>query len=202
MEVVVALALGATVMVALFGMYESVLDASDQIRKTSQSSRAARVAVGVIEDDLRSLCRVPDSDLAVLAMDLDEDTGAEGETALVMTTSATLDLSAGMPHLGVQIVEYVIEKGADGDRFVRRERPFAGITGDFDWIEVVILDGVKDFKVEVWSSTFGEFTDDWELGTDAGLPLAVRVSFEQAQGQGARRYELVVPLSWTAGEAS
>ena len=190
-----ALALGATVMVALFGMYEGVLDASEQIHRRSEGDRAVRVVLGLIEDDLRSLCLVRGSDLQPLDEEFEDDTGASGETVLAMTTSATLDLGAPLPHMGVQAVEYVLESGADGQRLVRRERPYAGITGDFEWSEVVLLDGVVDFKIGFWDMGFNEFSDDWELMAGSALPQAVRVTIVlKGYNDGRRRIEFVTPL--------
>lgn len=190
-----ALALGATVMVALFGMYEGVLDASEQIRRRSVSERAVRVVLGLIEDDLRSLCVVEGAGVNVLGNEFEEDTGASGEVVLAMTTSATVDLDSRLPHLGVQAVEYVLETMPDGDRLVRRERPYAGIEGDFDWMEIVLLESVGDMDIGFWSTGFNEFTDDWELMEGTELPLAVRVALELANETGGERsYELVIPL--------
>lgn len=190
-----ALALGATVMVALFGMYGGVLDASEQVRKRSEEDRAVRVVLGLVEDDLRSLCRVEDSGLPVLDKEFEDDTGASGEPVLAMTTSATLDLGARLPHLGVQAVEYVIESGADASRLVRRERPYAGLKGDFEWSEVALLRGVESLTIGFWSLGFNEFTTDWELRDTTQMPLAVRITIVLVSGSGAKKkYELVVPM--------
>lgn len=194
LEVVVALALGATIMVALFATYEGVVDSAQQIRSRSVAERAARVALSIIEDDLRSLATVPKWGVPVLGGPLDEDTGARGEVVLTMTTTTTMDLAAPIPHWGIQLVEYELEEGATGKRLVRRERPYAGITGDFEWTEVVLVDDVEDFEVGLWMPTFNEFTSAWQISGDVVVPLAVRVSFTVQDEGASRSYELVTPL--------
>ena len=183
LEVVMALALGATVMVALFATYEGVVDSAQQIRSRSTADRSARVALGIIEDDLRSLAPVPKWGVPVVGGPLDEDTGAQGEVVLAMTTTTTMDLAAPIPHWGIQLVEYELEEGATGTRLVRRERPYAGITGDFEWTEIVLAENVENFEVGLWMPAFNEFTSTWQIGGDEAVPLAVRVSFSVA-GEG------------------
>ena len=192
-----ALALGATVMVALFGMYESVLDASEQMRRVSLADRGVRVALGVLEDDLRSLTRVRKTTWQVLNDGLeDEDTGAMGRSVLAMTTTATLDFDSSLPHLGVQWVEYVLEDADDGYVLVRRERPFAGVRGDFDWTEVPLLNGIEKFSVQYWNTGFNEFDNDWEFVQGMPLPSALRLDIAM---KGDRSYQLVVPVNKSLG---
>ena len=190
-----ALALGATIMIALFATYEGVVDSAEQIRARSVAERSARVALGMFEDDLRSLTPVEGWGVPVLGGPLDEDTGAQGEVILTMTTTSTLDLDSPIPNWSIQLVEYELEKGRAGTRLVRRERPYAGIKGDFEWTEIVLVENVEDFEVEFWSPTFNEFSTSWQFGDDDDIPLAVRVSFSVVDEDSSHGYELVTPLS-------
>lgn len=197
-----ALALGSTVMVALFAMYEGVLDASEQVRRVSAAGRSARMALGVIEDDLRSISPVPGSGLFMLAEEQDLGTGADGTVVLSMTTTATLDFSSELPHWGIQVVEYMLVDGVRGESLVRRERPFAGIVGDFEWLESVLLEDVDEVRVETWDASFNDYSTNLDMLEGLRLPKALRVTLSQSNEGGVRTYELVTPLPDVSQEGS
>lgn len=190
-----AMALGATVLVALFGAYEAVTDAGMQIRTLAEKEREVRVAIGIIEDDLRSLTFVEGAKLAVLVPGDTQGSDAMGDVLLSITTSATLDFAASLPHKGVQRVQYVFEQGARYGRLVRRERVQAGIVGDFDWSELTLVDDLREMDVRFWSREFGGYSRNWSPTDYTDLPRAVRLSFVRESKDGERSYDFVVPLA-------
>lgn len=192
-EVLLAMTLAAIIMAALFALFDNVSGVQKHVSRHFDRSRTMRVVFGVMEDDLRSM--LPANDTTVLASV--DNAGFGQDTSLFsMLTAASLRPGEQVPPLGLNEVEYVLRGDSGHRRLVRRERPHAGIRGDFEDTEVVLADDVARVEVGFFDSSYHEFRKDWDpsnLGTT--LPAAVRVRLTLGDANNQEEYELVIPLS-------
>lgn len=193
-EVLIALTLAATVLTALFALFDTVSDVERQTGARFAESRAMRTVFGVLEEDLRSL--KPAGDDAVLASVQQSDFNQD-EVLLSMVTASSLSMTARVPHLGMQLVEYSLRGGGDGRRLVRTERPYANVLGDFEPTEIVLAEGVLEVEMGFYDVEYHEFRDDWDPAYEGTAPpAAVRMRLVLGDENSEQEYELVVPLSF------
>lgn len=192
LELLVAMALAAAVLTSLFAMFRTVIDTAAGAKAVMGEDRAARTLMRILEDDLGSA--------AVSGRDEDEFTARPAEVNLagtpflVFSTTSTLAFTEDWPVFGVQRVEYVLRRGREGKtvRLVRRERPYAGVEGDFDWREYPLGESLAAFRAEYFDDEFNEFEKEWNPGSGENAPYAVRFTF-RIRPEG-REWELVVPV--------
>ncbi len=61
--------------------------------------------------------------------------------------------------------------------FIRRERDFCGVDGDFPWSEMVLVREVQALEIEMYSAKT-QFVTEWSLKADQ-LPEAVRFTLRR-----------------------
>ncbi len=192
-EVLLALTLASIILASLFALFDNVSDVQRHVRESFARSRVMRTVFGVMEDDLRSIQQPEDS--PVLAGVSNSGFGQD-ESLLSIITASTLTMHQRTPHLGLQLVEYVLRGDSGRRRLVRRERPYARINGDFEYSEVVLAQDVQDLEVGYYDEDYNEFRAEWDPSFEGNdLPLAVRVRLTLGEEDAKEVYELVVPLS-------
>lgn len=193
MEVLVAVALSSVIMIALFGMFNTVVDVASGVKLREDAAYGDRAFESILFDDLRSVFKDGGSDFA-----FDGKGGSFlGEDGLLMgfATTASLSNRDDGPNLSVQRVEYRVEGNDDEKVLYRRERVYCGMKGDWDWVEVPVLKGLEEIEVEYLNGFDNTFVTEWN-GTK--YPLSVRVALEYS---GGRESEFLVELSTMAREA-
>jgi type II secretion system protein J len=193
LEVLVAVALSAVAMMAVFSMFDTVTGLAADVARKEGAHYDSLAFEAVFFDDLRSLY-LDKTDQAFRFGG--NNAGLLDEAGRVMAFATTASLAAGKenPPFSVQRVEYVVREREDGSRvLVRRERPYCGLMGDWEWADAAVLAGFEDLDVEYFDATDGSFADRWQ-GTNP--PRAVRVEVTWA---GERKDVFEVDMSTMGG---
>lgn len=189
MEVLVAMALSSVIMVALFGMFNAVVDVATGVKARENATYAERTLEFIMFDDLRSLYPQPRGDDFEF---VGKNGSFLGDDGLLMgfCTTATLSSTGTEPTCGLQRVEYSLKGGFGNQTLYRSERSFAGRTGDWEPVEVPILKGVEELEVEYLNSQDEEYVTEWDSMGD--FPLAVKVRLTHDDG---KEHDFIVSLS-------
>jgi type II secretion system protein J len=191
-EVLVATALSAVIMMALFSMFSSVADVSMDIRTRQGESAGERAFESILFDDLRSLYAAP-GDVFEFSGKSGSFLGVDG-VFLSFCTSASLNVAGSGPSLSLNRVEYLLREQGDAKEIHRRERSYCGVSGDWEWVDVLVVSGVQEVEVEYRNSTDNSLVSEWATG--ARYPDAVNVRLVYAD-QGEQSFTL--GLSGMAG---
>ena len=190
-ELLIAMVLTAIIGAVLFSTYILISDSGVKGRELVQSREAPRIFWGIAETDVSGMILSKELPLPSRTPILPSEkwqkaTGesaepAEGTYLLTFATTSSLE---GGPELGLSgpvCVEYVARQGRSGMALIRRERPFCGVDGDFPWSEAVLLTGLKDVRMRLYSSKNGEWDmpeeKEWHR-LEAVLPQAIRIILE------------------------
>jgi type II secretion system protein J len=194
LEVLVAVALSSVIMIALFGVFDSVTDVAIGIRQHEETAYDDRTLEAVLFDDLGSAYVNNNPDFVF--------TGKGGsflgvdDLLMGFCTSASLNSAEPGPSLSLQRVEYLLKGGQDGRDLYRRERSFCGLTGEWDWVEVPVLRGLEEMEVEYLDTEDNTFVTEW--ANEMRAPGAVMVRVTHLDG---REHEFMVRLSAQAVKA-
>lgn len=159
-EVLVAVALSSVIMMALFGMFNSVVDVASSVRNQENSSYGERTFEGILFDDLRSVYAAQ-GDFFRFKGKSGSFLGIDGQL-MEFCSTASLNNSGGNPSFSLQRVEYGLKGGSDSKDIYRRERSYCGLTGDWEWVEVLILKGISDIEIEYYDQTDNSFVTEWD----------------------------------------
>lgn len=209
-ELLIAMVLTALIGTVLFSTYAFIADSGVKGRELVQSREASRIFWGIVDADISGLVLSRDLPLPSRTpmrpseewLEAARETvePEDGVCLMAFATTSFLDQGPEVGLAGPRCVEYVARQGRSGVALIRRERPFCGVDGDFPWTEAVLLTGLKDARVALYSSEHGEWDmpeeKEWHrLG--AVLPQAVRIILEY---DGAEEPEtLLVPLQKGGG---
>lgn len=192
-ELLIAMTLTAVIGMVLFSTYATVMDNGKTVRNRVMQRESERVFWGILDEDIGGLCLLDDknstlppisrapielSDDYYRLTDTERPEASEDEVLLSFATSSHLaDIpTAALP--GPVCVEYVLRSG-ERAAFIRRERAFCGVEGDFPWSELVLVRDVKKVEVAMFTAKTG-FVTDWAspLQSDR-LPEAIRFSIQR-----------------------
>ncbi|GEM_PF-1300448 len=184
LEVMIAVALTATVSLVLFVLFDSSVDVAVLARHGDDRSQAISVFDGIVMDDLRSITvsNATSEDFHFSAKEPHADSGA----FLEFPSSVSLDTSLPYPNCAVYRVEYKLRTRPDGEglALVRSERPWCGVKGKWDFVDYVLLDDVESIEAEYYNSKTDQFASVWRSGRKTRLPQAVRFRLTLRDGQG------------------
>lgn len=189
MEVLVAMALSSVIMVALFGMFNAVVDVATGVKAREDSTYSERIFESILFEDLRSLFPQPVGDDFAFVGKSGSYLGEDGLLMGFCTTASLSNSGTGVSY-GLQRVEYSLKGGFKTKGLYRSERSFSGLKGGWEAIEVPIMHGVEELEVEYLNSLDDEYVTEW--GSVGKYPMAVKVKLVH---DGGREYEFVVPMS-------
>ena len=204
-ELLIAMVLTAIIGTVLFSTYILISDSGVKGRELVQSREAPRIFWGIAETDISGLVLSKELPLPSRTPMLPSEkwqkaTGesvdpAEGTYLFTFATTSSLEGGAELGLSGPLCVEYVARQGRSGIALIRRERPFCGVDGDFPWSEAVLLTGLKDVRMKLYSSERGEWDvpeeKEWHR-IGAVLPQALRIILEYEDAEEPET--LLVPL--------
>ena len=161
LEVLVAVALSAVAMMAVFSMFGTVTGVAADVSRTAAGHYDALAFEAVLFDDLRSLY-FDKSDKDCRFVGNNAGLQDEGHRVLAFATTASLASGRDNAPFSVQCVEYVLRERAVGERvLVRRERPYCGLMGDWEWAAAAVLAGFEVLDVTYLKPADGGFADHW-----------------------------------------
>ena len=174
-ELLIAMTLTAVIGMVLFSTYSMVMDNGKTVRNRVLERESERVFWGILDNDIAGLCLIDDkrstcprSPVSRLSRPTRSTASpkrtrpqpSDDEVLLSFATSSHLADMPGTPLPGPVCVEYVLRNGNRSAAFIRRERAYCGVEGDFPWSELVLVRNVKSLEVALYS-TKTQFVEDW-----------------------------------------
>ena len=186
--------LTAIIGMVLFGTYAMVMDNGRHVRDLVLKREADRVFWGLLDNDMAGLCRIDNervlpplsrapitlSDSYYRRTGTERPDATEDRVLLSFATSSRLAEIPVSPLPGPVCVEYVLRDGDNGGKaFIRRERDFCGVEGDFPWTELVLVHDVHKLDIALYTSKT-HFVTEWSSPVEAErFPEAVRFSLQR-----------------------
>ena len=193
-ELLIAMPLTAVIGMVLFSTYGMVMDNGKTVRERVLERESERVFWGILDNDVAGLCLTDDkrstlpplsrepvtpSDDFYRLTDTERPEASEDEVLLSFATSSHLADIPKEALPGPVCVEYVLRNGNRSTAFVRRERPFCGVEGDFPWTELVLVRNVKSLEIALFTAKT-QFVTEWPSPLKADQrPEAVRFTLQK-----------------------
>ncbi|KAB1441557.1 type II secretion system protein GspJ [Pseudodesulfovibrio senegalensis] len=174
LEVMIAVALSATISLVLFVLFDASADVAVLARQQDATSQTLAVFDGIVLDDLRSI-NVSNATNEAFHFSGRQATPGD-EPFLAFPTGVSLETGLPYPSCTVRRVEYSVVEHPHGNGLavVRSEMPWPGVDGDWEDVDHVLLEGVERFKVEYYNEKADQFVSVWGSGNGTRLPDAVR----------------------------
>ena len=197
----------AVIGMVLFSTYSMVMDNGKTVRNRVLERESERVFWGILDNDIAGLCLIDDkrstlpplsrepivpSDAFYRLTETDKPQPSDDEVLLSFATISHLADMPGTPLPGPVCVEYVLRNGNRSAAFIRRERAYCGVEGDFPWSELVLVRNVKSLEVALYS-TKTQFVEDWPSPLPPGaVPEAIRFTLHREEEEQPELF--VVPV--------
>ncbi len=184
--------LTAVIGMVLFSTYGMVMDNGRAVRNRVLEREGERIFRGIIDNDMAGLCLVDDkhstlpmpsrqpitlSETYYRLTEADRPDTSDDRILMSFATSTRLADAEETPLPGPVCVEYVLRGGSRGDAFIRRERGFCGVDGDFPWTEMVLVRGVASLTIDLFSGKT-DFVSEWSAKADQ-VPEALRFNLRR-----------------------
>lgn len=120
MEVLVAVALSSVIMIALFGVFDSVVKVASDVKSQEMDAYGDRILESIMFEDLRSVFTGKGEDFS-FSGNGGSFLGSDGEL-MEFCTTASLTSVGEKPSFSLQRVVYALEGNSDEKTLVRREK--------------------------------------------------------------------------------
>lgn len=183
LEVLVAIAILATVLTAIYGVFSSIVAAKTRLDTDSDAFHRARVIYDRLGRELRGVATAgPAGHKGVFRGGRDGD----GNPYLEMTTTAAAQ--RGGEFTGIVQVRYSLDQDREQPRggkiLLRREQ--SGLRHDAaDIAPMRLAPGIERMLLRYHGN--GTWYDEWDADT-RGLPAMIELSLEMTDARGERRY--------------
>ncbi len=206
-ELLIAMLLTSIIGSVLFSTYRSVLENGQYLKNIVGEREAERMVKAIIDQDIANMIirsennafPAPSKELITLSSDFIEATNIdyvehEDEVVLAFATNHSLTSKSEFITMSdtppAVCVEYVLKESRDSHNFIRRERAFCGIDGDFAWSELVLMRDVEEIRLGLLIDN--EYDEEWtDFDTNA---LALRFTFLPENGTEDDEDDFIVPL--------
>lgn len=189
LEIMIAMAIFATVMIAIYSSWTAIVRGTEAGKKAAQAAQRSRMAIRTIEDALLT---------TQLFMENAQHYSFIADTSdpKFAYLSLTAQLPATFPGSGlfgdetVRRVTFYVETDTEGSRnLMMTQNPFLLVTNaDVSAYPILLARDVNLFVLEFWDTQLNDWTD--ELLTTNQLPKMVRVSLEVGQPENSRNPEI------------
>lgn len=204
-EMLIAMMLTAVIGTVMFKTWDMVTQSDKQARKVVAARERERIVFGIMNADFTSIIP-PDGDglpplgkEAIGSSDAfyeamrrkKEDALPRGAEVLLSFAGGSSLKSEGL-GLGFPVcVEYRLERdSATRRKLVRRERDYCGVSGDFPWLETIMLENLQDARMELFMAD-GSILRQWKSGDLKNEPAGVRFVWKEENG---REQEMLFPF--------
>jgi type II secretion system protein J len=206
LEILIAIAILALVVSSLYGAYSGTLDTTEMVESIRDVDQVARVALTQMVDDFKSIyyqkAQGEDEESPYSFGGVTEVEG-EGGVIVAFATTARLDFDMTFPSQRINRVSYVIEKQLDNEklyRLVRREVPFADLSGERQEVVVEIADGIESLSLAYFDEDGQQFSQ-WDSKAEGLLPRLVQIRLQMA-GEKSRVFSTSVAIRQQEGKDS
>lgn len=189
-EVIVAVLIVGLAFSGIYAIYAGMIDVTARAEHESIIEESARLVLDQVTLDLKSLylpSTMTTTDQEYFAVKLDAD---DPEKLIIFTTMASLNFTPFTPGTRLNRVTYALEEiSSDPPRYrlIRKEQPYAALSGKWKTTDLVLCDMIKSFTISMEEPKTEE--------TYAGLGKAkylFLVHFTLVQGGDERDYALAV----------
>ena len=111
------------------------------------------------------------------------------KTLISFATATSLTREKTSPDAPV-CVEYILRKTDAKYALARREREHCGLSGDFPWVENILLENLSDASAEIILQN-GKKLSNWETEDLTPFPVALRLAWTTAD---ANEQEILFPI--------
>lgn len=200
-EVLLAVAVAALVLVLLFSLYRALVNTVDQYRSRRDAGTALAGAVDQLTRDLMSGRPVPGYDEGGLTLDTEQ---AAGRTMAELTFCTTrpgrpMGDADDLRWSEVVTVSYRVDRVAGGrNRLLRVTRPLVGPEALLPAQTNVLALGIAHFALTLYID--GEWQEDARLKPDERWPQAARMTIEaddQTSGERLFSTDVMLPVGWS-----
>ena len=204
-ETLIAMSLTAVIGAVMFQTWNMTAQSGAEAAKTIRERERERTAVSLMDNDFATMIfpgdenpnmPFPSPDPMEYAPEyyelLDKKKGdkkSDIKTLLSFAGETSLTKERPMPGAAV-CVEYRLRGKAGKYALERRERAHCGVSGDFPWLETVLLDKLQDAKIELLLAG-GSSASRWGEADLSPLPSAVRLSWKDEK---SREREILFPI--------
>ncbi|XPV77122.1 MAG: prepilin-type N-terminal cleavage/methylation domain-containing protein [Desulfovibrio sp.] len=190
LEVLISMALAATIGMVAYTMYDNVLQSTMHARKYMDGNEERRAFFRILSADLERI--FPQKNTMAVPFTLLEINSAQINEDPFLTFASSNRLSPSQKeYRGLVTVEYSTQKRGELFDIVRRERDFSGVFADFPWRTYTLIRGIKDIKVQFWDELTNSFAGTWGNSKINSYPPAMRFTVTFPSGE---EHELVVKL--------
>jgi type II secretion system protein J len=198
LEILIAIAILALVVSSLYGAYSGTLDTTEMVENIRDVDQVARVALTQMVDDFKSLyyekAKGEDEESPYSFGGVTEAEG-DGGAIVAFATTSRLDFDMTFPSQRINRVSYILEKQPDNEKLyqlVRREIPFADLSGARQEFEIEIADGVESLSLTYFDEDGQQFAQ-WDSKAEGRLPRLVRIRL-QMTGDKSRVFSTSVAI--------
>jgi len=198
LEILIAIAILALVVSSLYGAYSGTLDTTEMVESIRDVDQVARLALMQMVDDFKCLyyqkAGEEDKESPYSFGGVTEAEG-EGGAIVAFATTSRLDFGMTFPSQRINRVSYIMEKQPDNEklyRLVRKELPFADLSGGREEISVEIADGVESLSLTYFDKDGQQFSQ-WDSKTEGLLPRLVHIRLQMA-GEKSRLFATSVAI--------
>ncbi len=191
-EVLLAFAIFAAVLVVLLGAFSGAERARDILSGRSRAFRQIRAALDRIGTDLSGTFAADAIEGTALTVRTDDFSGKPAST-LVFTAFTIPEPGEVRPSYDIVKVKYSARLAADGAALdlYREQADLPLIENRISTREVRLAQGLSAFRVEAWDGQ--AWVKEWPTGGRKATALPTKVAFVLADGSG-KEYRRVVPL--------
>ena len=194
MEIVIALAILATVVTSLYASYSGTLESADLVERAKDTELAGRMVLMQVADDLKSLYYKPhegDPEASPYRFMGGEESDEEVKSVVEFATTSHLGFDLSFPSLRINRVSYLLEEKTGKERcqlLVRRELPFAELKVESKETKVEMADCVEKFTLEYVDAESQRFSqwDSSAANSSSSLPRLVKIRLQMGTGNSDR----------------
>ncbi len=199
-EVLLAFAIFATVLLVLLGAFAGAERARDILSDRSRGFRQVRAALDRIGTDLSGAFAADSIQGTALTVRTDDFSGKTAST-LVFTAFTIPEPGEVRPASDIVKVKYSARVAADGSvlDLYREQADLPLIENRIATREVRIAEGLSAFRVEAWDGQ--AWVKEWPTGGRKATALPPKVAFVLADAAG-KEFRRVVPVALAGQEAT
>lgn len=197
-ELLIAMMLTAVIGTVMFKTWDVVIRSGEKARQAVESRERERIVFGIMDNDIAGI-QHPEEDASLPRMSREQllpddrfyeimgrkkDVTLPAGESVLLSFSTSSSLGPDGPVLGSPVcVEYrLTRQSGDKYRLKRREREQCGVSGDFPWNEIMLMDNLRSARMLLVFDDGSEL-ETWQAGDLENAPSSVRFSFRKAGEQ-------------------
>lgn len=195
-ELLIAMMLTAVIGTVMFKTWDVVIRSGEKARQTVESRERDRIVLGIMDNDIAGI-NFPETESATMPglsrnqvlpedgfyeiMGRKKDAAMQNGETVLLSFSTSSTIAPDGPRLGSPVcVEYrLTRQSADRYRLKRRERAMCGVSGDFPWSEISLMDNLQSADMKLVFED-GREIDAGQTGDQEISPTSIKFSFRRA----------------------